>query len=85
MQDFNGMSTKNNISSRAISKYVRMSPTKVRRVLNQARGRIYEEALILLEFLSYMPWGKPVLGIKTLAKRKYSNILVIFHKNKSRI
>ena len=47
------MSTKNNISGRAIAKYIRMSPTKVRRVLNQVRGRTYEEALILLEFLPY--------------------------------
>ena len=41
------------ISGRAVAKYIRMSPTKVRRVLNQVRGRSYEEALILLEFLPY--------------------------------
>lgn len=47
------MAIKSNISNRATVKYVRMSPVKVRRVLNQVRGRSYEEALILLEFLPY--------------------------------
>ena len=28
----------------------------------------------------YTPWGKPALGIKTRAKRKYSNILIIRRK-----
>lgn len=47
------MNTNNVVSSRAVAKYIRMSPTKVRRVLNQIRGCTYEEALILLEFLPY--------------------------------
>lgn len=47
------MNTKNHRKARAVVKYVRMSPTKVRRVLNQLRGCTYEEALILLEFLPY--------------------------------
>lgn len=47
------MSSENNVSARAVAKYIRMSPTKVRRVLNQIRGCTYEEALILLEFLPY--------------------------------
>lgn len=38
---------------KAIVKYIRMSPHKVRRVLNQIRGRSYQEALMLLEFLPY--------------------------------
>ncbi|KAH8042986.1 50S ribosomal protein L22 (chloroplast) [Aureococcus anophagefferens] len=41
------------ISAQAVARYIRMSPTKVRRVLNQIRGCTYEEALILLEFLPY--------------------------------
>lgn len=32
---------------------VRMSPYKVRRVLDQIRGRSYEEALMILEFMPY--------------------------------
>jgi large subunit ribosomal protein L22 len=38
---------------RAISKYVRMSPSKVRRVLRQIQGKTYPEALTLLEFMPY--------------------------------
>lgn len=38
---------------KAIAKYIRMSPRKVRRVLDQIRGRTYREALIMLEFMPY--------------------------------
>jgi large subunit ribosomal protein L22 len=37
----------------ATAKFVRMSPRKVRRVLDQIRGRSYRDALILLEFMPY--------------------------------
>ena len=52
--------TKSNLSPlgdlqevRAIAKRVRMSPHKVRKVIDQIRGRSYEEALMLLEFMPY--------------------------------
>ena len=38
---------------RAVSRYVRMSPGKVRRVLRQIQGKTYPEALLLLEFMPY--------------------------------
>ena len=38
---------------RAVSRYVRMSPSKVRRVLRQIQGKTYSEALLLLEFMPY--------------------------------
>jgi large subunit ribosomal protein L22 len=38
---------------KAIARYIRMSPYKVRRVLDQIRGRSYREALIILEFMPY--------------------------------
>ncbi len=38
---------------KAIARYIRMSPMKVRRVLDQIRGRSYKEALIILEFMPY--------------------------------
>ena len=38
---------------RAVSKFVRMSPSKVRRVLRQIQGKTYTEALLLLEFMPY--------------------------------
>ena len=43
----------NNHSVKAIAKYIRMSPDKIRRVLNQLRGLSYQEALMILEFLPY--------------------------------
>ena len=48
---------------KAIARYIRMSPFKVRRVLDQIRGRQYREALIILEFMPYKSC-EPVL--KTL-------------------
>ena len=48
----------NTVSARA--KYIRMSPTKVRRVLKQIEGRSYKEALMILEFMPYAAC-KPVL------------------------
>ena len=38
---------------RAVSKYVRMSPSKIRRVLRQIQGKTYFEALLILEFMPY--------------------------------
>ena len=38
---------------RAVSKFVRMSPSKIRRVLRQIQGKTYPEALLLLEFMPY--------------------------------
>jgi large subunit ribosomal protein L22 len=48
---------------RAVSKYVRMSPSKIRRVLRQIQGKTYSEALLLLEF---MPYASCVPIIKVL-------------------
>jgi len=39
--------------ARAISKYIRMSPSKIRRVLRQIQGKSYKDALLILEFLPY--------------------------------
>ena len=47
----------NSQSVKAVAKYIRMSPQKVRRVLNQIRGRSYQEALMILEFLPYSAGG----------------------------
>ena len=45
------MSTKT--IAKATAKYVRMSPSKVRRVLKHLKYLSYQEALIVLEFLPY--------------------------------
>lgn len=42
-----------NTEVKAIARHLRMSPHKVRRVLDQIRGRSYREALIILEFMPY--------------------------------
>lgn len=48
--------------AKAIARYIRMSPFKVRRVLDQIRGRSYREALIILEFMPYRAC-EPVLKV----------------------
>ncbi|NJN75322.1 MAG: 50S ribosomal protein L22 [Synechococcaceae cyanobacterium RL_1_2] len=47
------MAINSDLEVKAIARYVRMSPHKVRRVLDQIRGRSYREALIILEFMPY--------------------------------
>ena len=47
---------------KAIARFIRMSPFKVRRVLDQIRGRSYREALIVLEFMPYRACD-PVLKV----------------------
>lgn len=39
----------------ATSKYIRLSTHKVRRILNQIRGKKYQDALIMLDFMRYRP------------------------------
>jgi large subunit ribosomal protein L22 len=48
--------------TKAIARYIRMSPSKVRRVLDQIRGRSYREALIILEFMPYRAC-EPILKV----------------------
>lgn len=48
--------------TKASIKFVRMSPRKARRVLDQIRGRSYREALIILQFMPYRAC-EPVLKL----------------------
>jgi large subunit ribosomal protein L22 len=57
---------------RAVSKYVRVSPSKVRRVLNQIRGKTYTEALTLLEFMPYSSCA-PVIKVLRSATANAKN------------
>lgn len=57
---------------KAIARYVRMSPFKVRRVLDQIRGRSYREALIILEFMPYRAC-EPVLKVLRSAAANAEN------------
>jgi large subunit ribosomal protein L22 len=68
------MDTQSGVSAKAVARYIRMSPTKVRRVLNQIRGCTYEEALILLEFLPYRacePVWQVIQSAAANAQNKY--------------
>lgn len=47
------MKYNNNLQYSALSKYVRMSPFKVRRILDQIRGRSSKDALMILRFMPY--------------------------------
>jgi large subunit ribosomal protein L22 len=60
--------------AKAIARYIRMSPTKVRRVLDQIRGRSYREALIILEFMPYRACD-PVLKVLRSAVANAENNL----------
>lgn len=42
-----------NIEGSAISRYVRISPIKIRRILNPLKGRSYKEAFLILKFLPH--------------------------------
>ena len=58
--------------TKAVAKYIRMSPNKVRRVLNQIRGKSYREALMILEFMPYSAC-KPVLQVLQSAAANAQN------------
>ena len=58
---------------RAISKYVRMSPSKVRRVLRQIQGKTYPEALTLLEFMPYASCEPIIKVLRSAAANAKNN------------
>lgn len=47
------MKKKSIVEAYAIARYVRISPSKVRRILDQIRGRSCNESLIILKFMPY--------------------------------
>ena len=51
---------KNSQSVKAVAKYIRMSPHKIRRVIDQIRGRSYQEALMILELFQTNPIEKKI-------------------------
>ena len=58
--------------TKAVAKYIRMSPKKVRRVLNQIRGKSYRDALMILEFMPYSAC-EPVLQVLQSAAANAQN------------
>ena len=67
-------------STKAVAKYIRMSPNKVRRVLDQIRGRSYQEALMMLEFMPYRSCG-PIWQVLHSAAANAQNNLGLEKKN----
>lgn len=65
----------NNLITKAQGKYLRLSTNKVRRVLDQIRGKKCQEAILILEFLKYKP-------CKTIKKILESAIHNAEHNNK---
>lgn len=57
------MNTIENSEAVAFSRYIRISPFKIRRVLDQIRGRSYKEALLIVKF---MPYSSCPVILKTL-------------------
>ena len=67
-------------STKAVAKYIRMSPFKVRRVLDQIRGRSYQEALMMLEFMPYRSCG-PIWQVLHSAAANAQNNFGLEKKN----
>ena len=59
---------------RAVSKFVRMSPSKIRRVLRQIQGKTYPEALLLLEFMPYASCEPIIKVLRSAAANARNNM-----------
>ena len=71
---------KSNLKVRALSKHIRMSAHKARRVVNQIRGCSYEQALMVLEFMPYRACY-PILQLISSAAANASHNLNINRTN----
>lgn len=67
------MTIDSSLEVKAVAKYIRMSPRKVRRVLDQIRGRSYREALILLEFMPYRACDPILKALRSAAANAEHN------------
>lgn len=59
---------------KAVARYIRMSPYKVRRVLDQIRGISYREALIILEFMPYRSCDPVRKALRSAAANAENNL-----------
>jgi large subunit ribosomal protein L22 len=73
-------STKSKLEVRALAKHIRMSAHKARRVINQIRGRSYEQALMILEFMPYRACY-PILQLVSSAAANASHNLNLTRSN----
>lgn len=67
--------------SKSTGKYLRLSPHKVRRILDQIRGKKYQEALLILQFMPYRPCDNITKILKSAAHNSKSdnknNLIII--------
>nr|YP_009732089.1 50S ribosomal protein L22 [Gracilaria edulis]QHS70578.1 50S ribosomal protein L22 [Gracilaria edulis]UAD85638.1 hypothetical protein [Gracilaria edulis] len=63
------ISSKQSIESKG--KFLRLSVQKTRRILNQIKGKKYQEAMLILEFMPY----KPCKIIKKILESAGNNLL----------
>jgi len=73
-------SNKPDLEVRALAKHIRMSAHKARRVVNQIRGRSYEQALMILEFMPYRACY-PILQLVSSAAANASHNLNLNRAN----
>jgi len=59
---------------RAVSKYIQMSPSKIRRVLRQIQGKSYSEALLLLEFMPYASCAPIIKVLRSATANARNNL-----------
>nr|YP_010903316.1 ribosomal protein L22 [Hypnea cornuta]YP_010903514.1 ribosomal protein L22 [Hypnea cryptica]WCH55769.1 ribosomal protein L22 [Hypnea cornuta]WCH55967.1 ribosomal protein L22 [Hypnea cryptica] len=69
------------IQAISTGKYLRLSPNKVRRILDQIRGKECNEALLILEFMSY----KPCKTIKKILQSAMYNATKNYGQNKNKL
>ena len=60
--------------AQAHGRYIRGSASKVRRVLDQIRGRSYREALIMLEFMPYRSTGPITKVLRSAVANAENNL-----------
>nr|YP_010902520.1 ribosomal protein L22 [Hypnea nidifica]WCH54375.1 ribosomal protein L22 [Hypnea nidifica] len=70
---------KTKLEAVSTGKYLRLSPNKVRRVLDQIRGKKCYEALLILEFMHY----KPCKIIKKILQSAIYNATTNYEKDKN--
>ena len=60
--------------AQAHGRYIRGSASKVRRVLDQTRGRTYRDALIMLEFMPYRSTGPITKVLRSAVANAENNL-----------
>lgn len=78
----------NNLEAEAVLRYSRISPIKVKRILDQIRGRSCDEALLILKFMPYKACSiirSVLLSSISNAKQKSSDENVYFIIKEARV